>query len=301
MILLPFCRFHACGKSFFVMYRLYFLSASEIIDMPRIPKLQKFFVKPNNQWSPFPKRPLPFRMVEWETKKYDKYAIVTKIKPPSQIKKITPYKEWPIIKGDLVEIMVGKDKGKQGKIRAVARKKNQVKVIGMNLAENFVDDMGDGKPGYMLVEEPIHYSDIRLVDPFTGKATDVVLRYDENGKKVRVCVASGHIIPRPPFERTDWKSRSAVKEGEFDTKTEAVEKYTYVPSLLLFHEEIMKEMNVLATIPKTNLERRDLIFQEIESEAYAERKDAYLARPSHDDTFSGQIKRLGKHILFWKN
>ena len=90
--------------------------------MPRIPRLERMFVKPNNAWSRFPKRPLPFRMAEWETKEHKGEVLrVTKIKPPTQIPSITPIKEWKIVRGDLVEIVVGQDRGKQGKVRAVAR------------------------------------------------------------------------------------------------------------------------------------------------------------------------------------
>lgn len=36
-------------------------------------------------------------------------------------------------------------------------------------------------------------------------------RYTEKGEKVRVSTRSGHIIPKPAWERRDWKVRSAVK------------------------------------------------------------------------------------------
>jgi len=268
--------------------------------MPRIARLDRLFVKPNNQWSPFPKRPLPFRIPEWETTKHRKHAKVTKIQAPSMIPSITPYKEWPIIRGDLVEVMVGQDKGKQGKVRVVARRKNLVKIMGMNMSENFVDNMGDGKPGYMLNEEPLHYSDIKLVDPFTGKGTDVVFRYDENGAKVRTCKESGRIIPKPTFERLDWKSRSAVKEGDNDTKSDIVQQYTYVPSLLFFHEEIMIEYDIPMTISKTSVDRRDLIFNELESEAYKEREIAYANKPKPDSSIMGQLKAISQNVMFWK-
>ena len=42
------------------------------------------------------------------------------------------------------------------------------------------------------------------------KATDIVWRYTESGKRVRVAIDSGKIVPKPPFERADFKSREAV-------------------------------------------------------------------------------------------
>ena len=64
-------------------------------------------------------------------------------------KPLEPIKKWNIVRGDLVnfclvsicareicipqvEILAGKDKGKQGKVSVVARKQHQVIVSGMN-------------------------------------------------------------------------------------------------------------------------------------------------------------------------
>jgi len=266
--------------------------------MPRIPRLERMFVKPNNAWSRFPKRPLPFRMAEWETKEHKGEILrVTKLRPPCQIPPIKPIKNWPIVRGDLVEVLVGPDKGKQGKVRAVARKKNQLKVIGMNCSEQFIEDMGDGQSGYMLNEEHFHYSEVKLVDPFTGKPADVILKFNEEGKQVRVCTQSGRVIPKPPGERTDWKSRSAVKEGELDTKSDVVQQYTYVPSLLLFHEEIMKEMDIPMSVPKKGLERRDLIFIEIENEVLKERE---VTIQSNNNGEIGTLGKMVRNLKFWE-
>ena len=268
--------------------------------MPRLPRLERMFVKPQNQWSPFPKRPLPFRIPEWRKTKHKGNVVVSKARPPSQIPEITPYKEWPIIRGDLVEVMVGPDTGKQGKVRAVARPKNQIKIIGLNLAEEFLEDMGDGKSGFILNETPLHYSEVKLVDPYTGKSTDVELRFNEEGEKVRVCKQSGRVIPKPPGERTDWKSRAAVKEGEFDTKGDIIQEYTYMPSLLLFHEEIMMEMNIPMSVPKTQPERRDLIMKEIEEDVVNERMEEKKILSSEPKGIVDQLKDIGNNIMFWK-
>ena len=240
--------------------------------------------------------------MEWETKKHRGNVRIIKARAPSQIPKITPYKEWPIIRGDLVEVMAGTDTGKQGKVRAVARKKNQIKIEGLNVSEQYVENMGEGQPGYLLNEEPLHYSEVKLVDPFTGKPTDVAIRFNDSGKRVRVCLQSGRVIPKPPGERTDWKTRDAVKEGELDTKADVVQQYTYTPSLLLFHEEIMKEMNIPMSIPKGDLERRDLIFREIENEAIIdkENKSENEIDNSENAGIVGQLRSIGQTLMFWK-
>ena len=43
------------------------------------------------------------------------------------------------------------------------------------------------------------------------KPTEVSYRYTEKGDKVRVSDRTGRIISKPPWERRDWKSRTAVK------------------------------------------------------------------------------------------
>lgn len=46
---------------------------------------------------------------------------------------------------------------------------------------------------------------------FNRQPTDVSYRFTEKGEKVRVSERTGRIIPKPPWERRDWKARSAVK------------------------------------------------------------------------------------------
>lgn len=267
--------------------------------MPRVPRLERLFVKPNKTWSRFPNRPLPFRMAEWETKEHKGEVLrVSKIRPPCQVPPITQIKDWNIVRGDLVEVMIGADTGKQGIVRAVARKKNQLKVIGLNCSEQYIDDMGDGKAGYMLSEEPLHFHDVKLVDPLTGKPTETVIQFGEDGKRVRVCTDSGRVIPKPPPERTDWKTRSAVKEGDYDTKADEVQQYTYVPSLLLFHEEIMREMDIPMSMQKQGPERRDRIFMEIKNDALKERELSNKNATVEED--EGLGSKVLKKLAFWK-
>jgi large subunit ribosomal protein L24 len=39
---------------------------------------------------------------------------------------------WKIVRGDLVQVLCGRDKGRQGKVVAVARSNNRVFVGGLN-------------------------------------------------------------------------------------------------------------------------------------------------------------------------
>ncbi|XP_002162965.1 large ribosomal subunit protein uL24m [Hydra vulgaris] len=265
--------------------------------MPRPSKIERIFVNQKLPWSPFPRRPLPFRMVEWKTRKYPKSYQVRKAKPPCQVFRVAPIKDWGIVRNDLVEICCGEDTGKQGKVRAVAPEKNLLKVVGLNCSRQFLPDIGNGNPGYVLSEEPLHFYEVKLVNPHTGRGTDIVLRYDELGEKVRVCKETGHVIPTPPFERSDWKERSAVKEGDLDTRAEVVQQYTYVPSLLFFHEEIMKEMNIPMSVKKTELERRDLIMKELEEEAIQEK--LLISESASEEKKKSFLENIRSRFFFW--
>ena len=44
-----------------------------------------------------------------------------------------PFKKWTILRGDIVKVIAGKDKGKIGKVTKVYRKNNAIKVTGVNI------------------------------------------------------------------------------------------------------------------------------------------------------------------------
>ncbi|XP_068740898.1 large ribosomal subunit protein uL24m-like [Montipora capricornis] len=177
---------------------------------------------------------------------------------------IVPLKEWKIVRGDTVMLLSGKDKGKTGKVSEVVRSKNWVFVEGLNTHYRYIKPSGDFKGALVPSEAPVQVSEVSLLDPSDGKPTGVSYRYTERGDKVRVSERTGRIIAKPPWERRDWKSRTALKVGSFDTPAASVTKQTYFPSLLYFHEEIMLAMNVPPSIPKTKPERRDLMLKEVE-------------------------------------
>lgn len=261
--------------------------------MPRLRRRAEQMVGRQNIWSAFPKAPMPFRFTEYRKKEIKQPAIVRKLRPPCQIPYITPYKVWPVVKGDLVEILAGPDTGKQGKVRAVARAKNQIKVVGMNLEKELLPDKG-----FVLSEMPLHYTEVKLVNPITGRGTDVTVSYEEDGKKIRTCNHTNHVIPTPKYERDDYKDLSKAPVGKLDTETDVVKRHTYIPSLLLFHEEIMKEMNIPMTLPKTKLERRDLIMKEIEEDVTQENEEAKKIEQVQSQ--SGGVTKLLDKIKFWK-
>lgn len=101
-------------------------------------------------------------------------------------------------KGDQVIVIAGKDKGKKGKIMRLLKDDDRVVVEGVNLVKRHMKPNPRMQQGGILErEQPLHASNVMLVDPSTGKGTRVKVKTDEKGVKVRVAVKSGEEIPSP--------------------------------------------------------------------------------------------------------
>jgi len=92
-----------------------------------------------------------------------------------------------IRKGDNVLITKGKDRGKTGKVLAVAKDKNKILIEGRNLVIKHVKPKKQGEKGQKVqIPHPIYISKVKLVCPKCSKA--VRIRYQVNKKgKDRVC------------------------------------------------------------------------------------------------------------------
>lgn len=105
-------------------------------------------------------------------------------------------KEMNIECGDRVQILFGRDQGKQGIIRHMLRKKNQVIVTNMNMKQTFWSKNLNG-PSLATVEMPIHITNVALIDPVMKKPTRVKRRYTMFGEGVRISKLSGSAMPEP--------------------------------------------------------------------------------------------------------
>ena len=146
-----------------------------------------------------------------------------KIVPKVKAKDVV--KSWKIFTGDIVRVLEGDEKGKEGKVQCVLRKRNQVVVSGLNLQRVNMPAQEPGKPAHYLVEKGINVSYVSLLDPKTKKPCKASWKILEDGTKVRVSRSSGLEIPLPPPPEI---KRIA---GPFDTNPEDVHKRTYFPSL----------------------------------------------------------------------
>lgn len=99
-------------------------------------------------------------------------------------------------KGDKVQVISGKDKGKQGTILAAFPKKDRVLVEGINIVKKHAKPSQDNPQGGIIDQEaPIHVSNVLPIDPKSGEPTRV--GYEErDGKKVRVAKKSGEALDK---------------------------------------------------------------------------------------------------------
>ncbi|AKS37125.1 MULTISPECIES: 50S ribosomal protein L24 [Anoxybacillus] len=99
-------------------------------------------------------------------------------------------------KGDKVQVISGKDKGKQGVILAAFPKKNRVLVEGVNIVKKHVKpSQANPQGGIISQEAPIHVSNVMPLDPKTGLPTRVGYKVVD-GKKVRYAKRSGEILDK---------------------------------------------------------------------------------------------------------
>jgi large subunit ribosomal protein L24 len=99
-------------------------------------------------------------------------------------------------KGDKVQVISGKDKGKQGVILEAYPKLNRVLVEGVNVVKKHAKPSQANPQGGILSQEaPIHASNVMPLDPKTGAPTRVGYSVVD-GKKVRVAKKSGETLDK---------------------------------------------------------------------------------------------------------
>jgi len=70
-----------------------------------------------------------------------------------------------IKKGNQVEILCGKDKGKKGEVIENLRNKNRAKVKGINIVKKHEKTTKEKKGGIISKENFIHLSNLKNLDP----------------------------------------------------------------------------------------------------------------------------------------
>ena len=97
-----------------------------------------------------------------------------------------------IKKGDMVKVIAGKDKDKEGKVIAVNSKNNTLLVEGVNMVTKHVKpSMANQQGGIIQKEAPINASNVMYLHK--GATTRVGFKMDGD-KKVRFAKSTGDII-----------------------------------------------------------------------------------------------------------
>ncbi len=104
--------------------------------------------------------------------------------------------KWRIKKGDFVQVMTGKDKGKTGEIIEVLRDLRRVKVAGANIVVKHKRPTQLSAGGIERVEATIHASNVMILDPKDQKPTRVGYVVEKDGTKKRVARRSGEVLDK---------------------------------------------------------------------------------------------------------
>lgn len=115
-------------------------------------------------------------------------------------RKLNKQPKLNIRKGDTVMVIAGNYKStpakiNSGKVLEVILDKNRAIVEGLNLVTKHQKPTA-GKPegGIKKMEASIHISNLKLIDPATGKGTRVGRKLDANGKLQRYSKKTGEFI-----------------------------------------------------------------------------------------------------------
>ncbi len=88
--------------------------------------------------------------------------------------------------GDQVKIMIGKDKGREGKIEKIIPAEEKVIIPEVNLYKKHVKGFGDVKGGIYPIPRPLGFGKIALICPKCKKITRVGFKF-AGEEKVRIC------------------------------------------------------------------------------------------------------------------
>ena len=93
---------------------------------------------------------------------------------------------------DIVVVLSGRDKGKQGKVLRADPKAGKAIVEGISVAKKHQKPRKQGEEGGIIkMETPIYASKVMRVCPKCDKPTKMAHSFDEDGKKIRVCKKCG--------------------------------------------------------------------------------------------------------------
>ena len=126
--------------------------------------------------------------------------------------------------GDLVLVIAGKDKGKQGKVLKTSPKTGRIVVEGVNMISRHQKARRAQEKSQIVKKEgTIDVSNVMVVCPTCGKPTRVKHAVNEEGKVVRTCKCGSALDKKFVKETKKTSKKAATKTAEVAEKTEKKE------------------------------------------------------------------------------
>ncbi|NJL20476.1 MAG: 50S ribosomal protein L24 [Leptolyngbyaceae cyanobacterium SM1_3_5] len=98
-------------------------------------------------------------------------------------------------KGDTVQVITGKDKGKVGEVVRAIPEESRVIVQGVNVKTKHIKPQQEGESGQITtIEFPIHSSNVMLYSTKQKVASRISYTFNADGRKVRMLKKTGEII-----------------------------------------------------------------------------------------------------------
>lgn len=99
-------------------------------------------------------------------------------------------------KGDLVKVISGNSKGKEGKITQMLVEEQRAFVEGVNLVTKHLKPTAQNPNGSIVKKEAsIHISNLMIVDPSNGQPTRVGRKLNKEGKLQRYSKKTNTFLP----------------------------------------------------------------------------------------------------------
>jgi large subunit ribosomal protein L24 len=101
-----------------------------------------------------------------------------------------------IKKGDLVQVVTGADRGKQGRVISVDAPKGRVRVESVRIQKHHLKPGRSGarEGGIVETEGYVDASNVMLVHPADNKPSRIRVE-ERDGKRVRVFARGGDLVP----------------------------------------------------------------------------------------------------------
>lgn len=170
-----------------------------------------------------------------------------------QVKKkqiLVPPEKWDVYVGDRVQLLAGRDKGKQGLIKMIVKERNWVFVEGLNCKYK-TEEILKGVWSCSKKESPLLVTQVQLVDPGDEKPCETEWRFTGDGEKVRVSTRSGRILGTPDsatyIHETNIINPATYAESNKDMKESDLLEITYKPHLKTFEQDCMEKAGIVET------------------------------------------------------